>query len=559
MNGRLIAAAVGVAALGWVAVTLLGDAAADSEDSADGDRAASPTWSSSDAAGDRPDRRAAPIASDRFPGDRSMAAPEERAAPEPEVLRGRVIAVDPSGAELATLDGELVLRFFDEAWGEATELLVRRGEWSCAAGAYTQVEVVKCALGGRPVYFEHRHRHQDRPPQPFLELRGTRGAAVTLQVVDGETGADLTDVSVFRNGHWAAWTTNHPGDLKDTVPMIRGAASPLTLDPPEVLGDPKAQCWVIAPGYAWGKLGLDHTSGGDRKVTLVAGGALEVVVGAGASGKDALLCLRPAGNRPDGVSLTVSAAAKGTTLLGGVRVGSYELTLEKGGRFDDRAVLGAASVVVRRGQTTTVHLDTRDAPAGPPRVSVRGTLTLPQAWPRQGVILYLIGAGETKAWVPKPAKTPLSAMAVVSGSPERYRWSLENVLAGTYKVVVAPMGVIVPVTVSEAGEGNLDIVVPPPAEVAVTVREGGTGALLDATQVQLRVMNESPGPGGFSPVRPGADGRFHLRVPVGRMQLSVDMEGYDWEVVQREVRHGSNALDIALSPVCGMTFVFKDG
>jgi len=551
MNGRFVAVAMGAAALALGLLVVLGDG---TSDGAVEGPVSSGSASTSGGMESACDEGATPIVSHRFVGDPEIAADSEPVAAPRGRLRGQVIARTSEGLELPGLDGDLVLRFFAGEWGEETSVKVDAGRWACAVDDYAYVEVVRCVLGGLPIYFPDEQHHQDRPADGFLKLRGVRGQALGLRVVDARTGADLRDVSVFRNCRWAAWTTCHPGDLATAVAMVTNGVSPLTIDPPEVLEDPQVKCWVIAPGYAWGKLGLDHASGGKRVVELEDGGTVEVrIVGERPAG--ASLFLRSLEPGFTGPLLEVAASDDGSYTVDGVRVGTYEVTLEVREWFVQYPHgLGRARAVVRKGETVIVRLDTTDAPAPPPRVTVQGTLTLPAGWPRPGVALYLVATGATKAWVRKPYKLDLSAMI---GSGERFVWSMEAVVVGDYTAVVSPMGASVSVSVSESEECSVDVVVPATADVVVTVWDGLTGALIAPSKV--KVKTEIPGAADSPWVQPDEHGALPLQFAVGPLVLLAASEGYHWGRAAPVLQAGRNAVDIVLFPACGLTFVLKDG
>lgn len=496
------------------------------------------------------------IRSTRFQGERqSSDAPP---APEGPPLLGRLVAVDQNGVAHRDLDGRLSLSLFDGRWGPAQSVPVKAGAWTCRASTPRFLRVEMCELNGRPVYCSPRLL--ELAAGRTVEITGAWASAITVHVKDADTGADLSNLRVLRGGDWRTGARMHPGDVGQAESVLRRAASPFALPMPEQRSGTNTRYWIHAPGHAWGKIQVDHASGGERHLELAAGGDLLVEVD-GRLPEQSWFCLRERIGQRTGSLDVVVPATSSTTLIEGLRLGNYTLTVEEGELHQQRTTLATAHVTVVEG-TTPVRLGLDATIQDPPlEVPVAGTLVLPATWPgwrRAEFVFEPLGAARGR----RSLQMPISSMKAAPGRGDCFRWSLGRLQPGSYLAIVRPMDATRIVTVPATGDRNIEIVVPHPAEVIVRITDEASGNQLPvrAPSVEWHVPRPKGAP-RRSPswVSPDARGLFRFHAPTGAVSIGAHAKGRQWTRVERDLQPGLNRVTIALAHVCGISLVFKDG
>lgn len=475
--------------------------------------------------------------------------PEPQAPPEPEeavasTLHGTLIVLDAEGEEHAGVDASFELVLWRGGSGKhSPRIQVEKGEWKSnltpEALEGMELGVARVVAGGREAYVDPEFRFQ-APDDLVIEITAKWLGAVHLKVVAEETRADLARVTVVRSKDWRDRTLKHPGSYTDEEVLVEEGTSPIELPWPEAntKSPPRSEpLWVSAPGYAWGRIEIDFTSGGERLLVLERGGALEVALAnyqaPGPDEAEALIRVRerpqkemedalaalgetdkaaleklvedlskfPDGDIPqvftrkalmkhfltgkttreEGPGEPVAEAAAeggGPVLIESLKPGRYVLQAEIGERYRDPIILGAAPVEIGAGVKTSVTLELKDRPSAGAKVPLEGTLLFPEEWEHRRISISFSPKDRPQV---KPQgkgdagiQVKLDEMTPVRGKPGLYLWKAGTVVPGKYLATVAAFELQTVIDVGPGGRLDAEIKIGLPASVDVRVVDAET-------------------------------------------------------------------------------------
>ena len=188
-----------------------------------------------------------------------------------------------------------------------------------------------------------------------------------LHVVDATTGAELEGLVVLHNVFNAGGGA-YPNEWRDQHVLVRGASSPLELEP----GGGLARYWVHAVGYGWASARFDPADPGERTIPLEpASTNLSVVVRGGLNLTGELYVrVVPPGALDDATPIASQFLSRPNDAglreahLRGVPPGHYDVRVERGRRGGPRRVLDVAAVGLAVGEERTIELALPAGPAG---------------------------------------------------------------------------------------------------------------------------------------------------------------------------------------------------
>jgi len=495
-------------------------------------------------------------------------APSGRA--EPVTLNGVAIRSEEDGVEHAGDDGSFRVSWRSGGDQESRDVEILGGSWSLVVPPDVGLYLSEMRLGGVPITLEQEH--YTVPPDHFLTLRGRARQDVRLHVVSSIDGRELTGVEVWPGPYGFPTDVKHPGATPEGEPVLERATSPVRIPPPEKSWKSAFQYFVRAPGHAWGSIALDHGAGGERTLVLAASARLEVELIGNAGWLEPEVRLWP----PDASQWDVYAYAarepdaEDRAVFDSLAPGTYLASVERGWA-DRRESYGSALVDVVAGETITLPL-TVSLPERPTSVRVSGTLTLPFVWERDGMKLTFSGEGATEKWLPQEKALPLEEMtplaaeagfALPHDASEVYAWGIELPVAGSYALDVYPLLVRSLLKVPAGGLEGVDLVVPMPADVEVTVLDAESGAEIPVDAlfwspppidgiIATPLYRAVPDPERGRPVFRAPAGEIRL-APVSRGLLPVDEEQ------TYTVEPGENSLEFRVQQQIGVRFTFRDG
>ncbi len=479
-------------------------------------------------------------------------------------VRGRAIAVLPSGEERREEDGRvvIVLSRDNEPVGER-ELAVRAGRFELEARAGDFLFVQELELGGRVLLVEpDQGPVHDGLRERELEVRGHVVRAATLHVVDAQTRAHLDGVDVFAAGpYYHDQRAIHPGAPPAGPPLVAGARSPLDLPaPPRLLGRPAQSFWVRAPDHAYALAVIDHEHGGEHTVALERAGALDVELAGYDPALRAVLRLERDGEDPGLWDYPdVERAAEGERVsFDALPPGWYRARLELGW-MEAAIVLGETRTEVAAGRRTAALIGvSADAPARD--VPFEGVVVVPPSWGEPPLELRFVARGATKSWTGTSVAQPAVRHAVGGAGRER-PFALELPFAGAWEVVVAPPDWRASFDVGAAGLRSARIELPEAALVELRPVDADTNELADVDVLHWNGPRLEGTEGWVSRTLVAQDGVFRWVAPAGELEIA--LRGERWELVHPYaplvVLPGQNELELDVRRRTGARFVFVDG
>ena len=199
-----------------------------------------------------------------------------------ELVEGSIVVVDrDDGNRESNLSDGLFRPFFRNcsASESGRAMPVVDGRFKVRVPPGSQLTILDLTLDGRPAEPDHPY-YLVEPGTP-LTVRAYFGRFLSLHVVDAESRAELTDVTLVAIngvGRWgpSGWIDGY----RPQSVVADHVASPVRLDGGRVRErahrDPILH--AIAPGHAWGSLDIDLDTGGDSTLALRPGGELVATV-----------------------------------------------------------------------------------------------------------------------------------------------------------------------------------------------------------------------------------------------------------------------------------------
>lgn len=418
----------------------------------------------------------------------------------------------------------------------------------------SRLSVHGCVLGARYTRLAHYFEPiAIAPGMAPIALEARWPEPVVLHVVDRESKEPLREVVVVPGRRdyggetpvvWCGpYRVHGPMDLtlahahpgaRAAAPIGPPACSPLTLQLPPDADVPRVTVHVRAPGYAWARVDLDFDQGGEQRSELDRAGALDVIVAGVTPGTHTVLRIRRGRHLP---ICELPIGEDGTVAIEGLPVGRLAVRAEVGegrdelgkrpyGSEDDTCdppshvrtdILASECVEVAPGARRAVTL--RLAPiAVPPRVSVGGTVVLPEGWDVEQLSLWLHlldvpVLGDATRWLYG------QDMLAVPDAVRTWTWRVDDMPCGRYEIQLhREMSFAQIVEVGPFGRADIALRVSPPAEVTVRVLDGEGHPLacdfgwhladseLGGGGLWLRARDEEP---GVHRVR-AAHGRYRL-------------------------------------------------
>ena len=462
-------------------------------------------------------------------------------------LHGELISIT-DGRQTRVDKGRFTLRFWSGATWRVERVEVTDGRWSAPWQAATRLEVTDVFIGDRPARVASADLSlADKGEQEILVCPAEPSL---LHVRSSESGLSLDRLTLVAG----RGDETHPAD-SPIHPLGSDQSSPLDLDQllklPFVSGP--MDYWVCAPGYAWGRVTIDHLRGGERTLSLKRGCALEVVDLDVPLPSQALLCVRIAheGRIEQRPFLEVRPQPVGTTLIPGLPPGRYEVCLE------DRTVPGevlARGEIDVQGAHETVALKAVARPADFPLL-LRGTLALPDAW---GLAVGPLCLCPTDATLGFGAQITIPLDEMTEGPARVFEWNAGEVKPGRYSAHLRGTGFRTVVELKQSAE-PLRLVVSAPAQLEVLVTAGPGALMPDDLKLTWALLDQESGRLARG-MRVGPEPMVMI-APAGAVQLDLISVGTGRLVSSRRVqtRPGVNKVRMVLQPRRGVHVVLLDG
>lgn len=375
------------------------------------------------------------------------------------LLRGSIVVVEQDGRTRKKLSGTLTLIVWNGGAGTFKDVVVRDGLWATEINNDRSVSARRARLGDRVAAVTFA---KTRPPKDGrIDLSARWRMPSVLVVVDAQLKRPLGDIEIARRKSWRGWDAMavHPGMENERVLIARAERTPFQF--PESSEGVQVY-WIRAPEYAWTRIEIDHSVGGERQVELVRSGSLEVSVSD--LPIDQRLFVRVRSAQGDVLAEAAARQASPSTFEN-LRAGSYVVSLERGVWKQADQELALASVTVVPGERARVTLAGDGALANAPSVMFAGTLRIERNW--RVVQVPRVRMSGT------PGVSMSPAARVTRESDGLWRWEVELQRASTYSATVAWDGpgachAKFELGQFESGSQRVELEVPAPVGVILT-------------------------------------------------------------------------------------------
>ncbi len=202
----------------------------------------------------------------------------------------------------------------------------------------------------------------------------------TIRVFGADNGTELAGITLCESGSWKEQVLEAPTqDLEGRRAAIMGSnlSSPINLEN----RDGTHIYFVIADGYAWTRVPVDHDSAGVHRVRLQAGGRVVVTIPPQARTPDgARLRFDRQPLEPSGLAAVCAdapAISGRATIVSGLRAGDWRARVEIGDPGTGALVLGETPFSIVAGGTTEVTIDFSKQSPSTQLLNLSGLLILP--------------------------------------------------------------------------------------------------------------------------------------------------------------------------------------
>jgi hypothetical protein len=150
----------------------------------------------------------------------------------------------------------------------------------------------------------------------------------------------------------------------------------------------------------------------------------------------------------------------------------------------------------------------------------------------------------------------LPEFAPSADSPEIFPFDAGAVVPGRYQLEVNPPSWVATIEVPPTGRRDLEIAVPPPANVRVRLVDAETAIAVTRITLWWHIVIGEPlaASGGF--VLDDGDGEFEFRAPAGRVQLEIGGDHNHVETI--ELHPGDNEITLRARRSYAASIVFKE-
>ena len=477
-------------------------------------------------------------------------------------VSGHFILTDCFGQELTTLSGEFELITTLNGERRVQPVEMRRGTFAFTVPDPSDFFVHELKLADREISLDLERELTGPHEDQRLLLTARDQCEVRLEVVDGATGVHLSSLEVWSEEDLDSSAIAVP--VTESCELVELAGSSPVLLPEVDLGWGAIRTyWVRTEGYAWGKVSVDHTRPSDHRLRLHAAGALLVSVEglerSRMGGVDTWLTLRRL--EDDGLVAYAQLTPSFVHRWDALTPGTYRISADLGFYWDEPLSLGSGEVEVVASAEASLIIEATppEVPRGP--VLVGGVVRAHEHWRDKGFSLGFHGLGETERWEGNDRSLAFSELKPDPSDPDLLRWSKEVPCEGTWQVSVGYIGVHTDFKASLLNTREVEVSIPDPAELSISVRDAATGHTLPSIGVWYEYLGKTPHKEIVWPVldyRPES-GTHHMAMPAGRVNMRVYCQGYADIRGELDLAPGRHEFEYELEPRARVNLDFMEG
>ncbi|MDE0916265.1 MAG: hypothetical protein OSB57_13905, partial [Planctomycetota bacterium] len=368
-----------------------------------------------------------------------------------------------------------------------------------------------------------------------LDLIAQESRGATFHVVDGASGEHLTGVVVAVLQNFDGDSLVHPEATatihEDLDLVVENGVSPVLVERGEdEQGFHLHSYWVGAEGYAWTRVDVNFTFGGEYRVPLVAAGGLTVTVldpeGSLSRGGHKFMTLR---REEAGPLLSFGAPDESLTChWEALPAGSFVVALEEEHPVLSPRTLCSAPITITPGATSQIELRPTPGTVSVGPLPCTGTLRSARHWVEAGLRIEFV-FNPTGTRLAESASTVHTKDLIQDPHvPDLYHWASELESPGSWQAVSRAASICVDFEVGPQGAHGVELVIPDPVQLRLrivdklegfpllqpVIHTGYNGSPLKHSYFYLDITHEP------------ASGTHILTLPTGELSLSLRCEGY---------------------------------
>lgn len=479
-------------------------------------------------------------------------------------LYGTVVVLDEAAAEHRSESG--TLKFWSRLRSVPVAVDVIAGKWQAELARGEQLDLNTALLGDRPAFLAGQVHPPATGEDQEFELRVRWSPRLVVHARDAIAGFDLAPIEVMTcvtvdDSEIVPYQSQRRG-----VATLRGA-SPLTVGGADIVAAVAANTmFVRSPGYAWSRSPFDAMRGGDVFFDMVAAASLDVVLVGSVVPDKAVLRLFSQGKVSPGYESDLEHRTR--VSIEDLPPGKFRIAVQAGGQwFEKPLTLATTDVDLEAGVRRTITLTMGTAPKID-RAKLAGTLVIPTEWNSANcqVRARLMKVSEDGVQHSMGGMADLIEHSQIN---DTYSWSLGSLEVGRYEISsIDPAGSVF-VELTSEGLTNVQINIPPPAEVTVFVIDAHDNepAALDMIQwVPLSAPGRKEGDtrafqGGAMIQRVGGARSFDFRCPIGPVEITSPAlaNGYEPGVTIATILAGRNTITMVVAKGTGVALRLMDG
>ncbi len=333
-----------------------------------------------------------------------------------------------------------------------------------------------------------------------------------------------------------------------------------------------------APGYAWGQIVVDVSTGAERELLLKSGAALTVQMSNVQRERYAELEFSPTvrvlrsdprggEDRVWAQDLDAKVEAEGLS-LDGLEPGEYivYVDLSEDSWRRKKRVLAREEITLAAGERRTLSLAVADAPPPPVLASLGGVISFPHFGGEKTVSLQLYEAAYFE-YGGADVDLSLTDLERVGGALPTWSFRVEDLPVGLYQIQLWPFLKNWMVEVPAGGIEDLELVIPELAEVTVEAVDAQTGDLVPLEEIRYGSVMTLPGqvhrqwnklefddePGRFRFWSAPGDGY------IATLGIPPELHYGGLQKQDTRLAAGPQSIRFELSPGCTIRFEFRVG
>jgi hypothetical protein len=402
---------------------------------------------------------------------------------EPRILTGVIHLTDRDGFEVVEPDGVLRILISNASGSTEMDLPIHHGEWKAdldLVPGHTSFQLIHLEVGSERRAVITPLGRSGIPDSLHLDVYAGTPRPLTLHVVDEQDGRELDHVAVcyeYQPSFGIQWD---PEGVATGSYVVDGSLqSPIDLAPLLPLIDLDlydqgiVTIRVTARCYTWDTIRFDTKVGGDGTVRLKRAGSLEVAIVADGQRERGLLTVDGFDGLDSHHQKEIRLQSQ-TLLLHGVAPGLHDVNVSIDGPSREGHLIGTAQAHILEGSTSQVTV-LLASPRTEGATSVRGLLRAPVGWNLDRPFLSLRLRDDLQAGFQKDhfARQPVREGEGPVDGYNLFSWSFEGLQPGRYRLTNLYPQVSLMLDIPPSGLEGVDLVLPPPAVLRLTIVEDG--------------------------------------------------------------------------------------